>query len=125
MVAILLAIFLALRKNETRADDGSAWQGVGAQDFEQWRARALAAYTLGIRACFAKVLVDFALAALFERFGAAAWLRMALGVSLDVAWVAVMLVVWVRAHRAQKLGDGLRRAGAQALAASAGSPDES
>lgn len=114
IVAILLGVFLLIRKSEIKADDASLHEGVSPADFEEWRRRALAAYTVGTRACFGKVFLDFVLLAFMRRVPLEQWVRTSIGVSLDVAWVVLLVACWVlsrRAHRLKdKLGIGLRRA---------------
>ena len=45
IVAILLGVFLLMRKSEVRRDDPALHEGVALADFEEWRRRALSAYT--------------------------------------------------------------------------------
>lgn len=107
IIAVLLGIFLALRRSDIRAEDPTAHPGVSAPDFERWRTLAIAAYTLGTRACFAKVLVDFAFLALLRRITLELGLQRTLGVSLDLAWVVAMVTVWVLARRARRFGESV------------------
>ena len=107
IVALLLGVFLLMRKSEVRRDDPALHQGVALADFEEWRRRALSAYTLGTRACFGKVFLDFAFQALLRRVAFEPWLRTSLGVSLDLAWVVLLVVCWMRARRANRLRDQL------------------
>lgn len=107
IVAILLGIFLLIRKSEIRADDPAAHEGVAPADFEAWRQRALAAYTIGTRACFGKVFVDFLFLAILKRVEVESWLRTSIGVSLDLAWVALLVVCWLRSRSASRLGQKL------------------
>jgi hypothetical protein len=102
IVAILLGVFLLIRKTEVRSDDPAHHPGVALADFEEWRRRALAAYTIGTRACFGKVFIDFLFLAFLRRVSVDAWLRTSLGVSLDVAWVVLLVVCWLRARSAHR-----------------------
>jgi hypothetical protein len=103
IVALLLGVFLLIRKSEVRADDASLHEGVSIADFESWRQKALSAYTIGTRACFGKVFLDFVFLALLRRFPLEAWLRTSLGVSLDLVWVGLLVLCWLRSRRANQL----------------------
>jgi len=107
LIAILLGIFLALRGSDIRAEDPALHPGVSPLDFQRWKERALFAYRLGARACFAKVVIDFGFVALLRRVTLDLTLQRTLGVALDLAWVVAMLACWVLARRARKLGEGL------------------
>lgn len=107
LIAILLGIFLALRRSDVRAEDPARHPLVAPEAFERWRALALRAYAVGTRACFAKVIVDFAFLALLKRVPFELGLQRAIGVSLDLAWVAAMLTCWVLARRARRYADSV------------------
>ena len=105
LIAILLGIFLAMRKTEVRAEEAARYPQVPVEDFERWRALALRAYTIGTVACFAKVILDFACAAIIQRWSLPVWLVRTVGVSLDVGWVVALVVCWLRSRAARKLGE--------------------
>jgi hypothetical protein len=107
LIAVLLGIFLALRRSDVRGEELSFHPNVSAVDFELWRRRAVFAYTLGTRACFAKVLVDFAFLALLRRVSMELSVQRVLGAALDLAWVAAMIACWVLARRARKLAESV------------------
>jgi hypothetical protein len=102
IVAILLGIFLALRKSDVRAEDPSRHPRVALADFDSWRKNTLAAYSLGARACFAKVMADFAFLAVLQRTTMSLGLQRAIGVSLDAAWVIALVLCWVGTRKARK-----------------------
>ncbi len=102
IIAILLGLFLALRKSDVRSDDHSRYPSLSLADFDAWQQQALSAYTLGTRACFAKVLLDFGYLALLQRTSFDLTLQRIFGASLDVLWIAALIVVWVRARRARR-----------------------
>ncbi len=104
IVALLLGVFLLMRKSEVRVEEAGNYPEAVRASFEEWRARALAAYTIGTRACFGRVLVDFLFMALLRRvttFPEA--LRWGFGIAIDVGWIALLVLCWVRARDAQKL----------------------
>ncbi|MFO7178235.1 MAG: hypothetical protein DIU78_005990 [Pseudomonadota bacterium] len=105
IVAILLGIFLLLRKSEVRAEDPALHPGVSSADFDTWRRRALSAYSWGTRACFVKVLFDFAFLAYLRRVALELWLARTIGITADVLWIAALVTCWVQAHRARRFAD--------------------
>jgi hypothetical protein len=108
IIAILLGIFLALRRSDVRAYEASRYPRVATADFVRWQDRASAAYALGTRACFAKVIADFAYLAFLQHTAPMPLpLQRGIGVSLDLAWVGLLLVCWVRARRARRFAEQL------------------
>lgn len=105
IVAILLGIFLALRKSDIRAEDNARHPRVALADFDRWRERALRAYSIGTRACFAKVLVDFAFLAVLQHYAMDLALQRGIGMSLDVLWIGALVVCWVGSRRARRLAE--------------------
>jgi hypothetical protein len=107
IVALLLGVFLLMRKSEVRVEEAANYPESVRADFETWRARAFAAYTIGTRACFGRVFVDFLFMALLHRVTVPDALRWGVGVAIDVGWIALLVLCWVRARSAQKLKLGL------------------
>lgn len=107
IVAILVGIFLALRKSDVRAEDHGRHPQVALADFDRWRERALRAYTIGIRACFLKVVADFAFLALLQRYPFELTLQRSLGFGLDSLWVIALSACWIASRRARRLADQL------------------
>ncbi|MGC4092407.1 MAG: hypothetical protein QM756_31930 [Polyangiaceae bacterium] len=107
IIAILLGIFLALRKSDVRAEDPARHPQVAVPDFDRWRMRATSAYSLGIRACFAKVMLDYLFLAYLQRNPLDLTLQRALGVSITVGWLLLLIACWVGARRARRLADEL------------------
>lgn len=105
--AILLGIFLLFRRSDVRGEDPSAYPRVLGADFERWRKAMLTAYSLGARACFGRVFLDFALVALLRRFPLELSLQRTVGLSIDIGWVALLITCWVLVRRARKLGERL------------------
>jgi hypothetical protein len=105
IVAILLGIFLALRKSDVRAEDHARHPRVALADFDRWREAAIRGYTIGIRVCFAKVLLDFGFLAVLQHFAMDLGLQRGIGVSLDLMWIAGLVACWVSSRRAQRLAE--------------------
>src|SRR5262245_37062092 len=95
IVAILLGIFLALRKSDVRAEDSARHPRVALADFDRWRNEAIRAYTIGIRVCFFRVLLDFAFLALLQRQAFDLGLQRAIGVSIDLLWGGALVACWL------------------------------
>jgi hypothetical protein len=75
IIALLLGIFLSIRKSEVRSEDPAAHPSVSPEAFAGWQERAMRAYTLGARACFGRVFVDFVFFAVLHRVSFPEWLR--------------------------------------------------
>ena len=74
-----------------------------AAGFERWKTQARRAYGLGMSACFGKVLLDYALAYLFGQLGPPMPLVRTIGISVEVAWVALVILSYVRVRAARAL----------------------
>jgi hypothetical protein len=99
--AVLLGVFLLMRKSEVRAAeciDASA-QGT----FDTWREQALAVYTFGSRVCFGKVFVDLLMSVLVHRVTLPVPLIKTVGIAIDVGWVGLLIWFWIRARAVSKL----------------------
>jgi len=107
IIAILLGIFLALRKSDVRGEDPARHPQVSLADFERWRMRAISAYSVGIRACFAKVMADYAFLAYLQRYQMNLSWQRGLGASITVVWLVLLVRCWVGARRARRLADEL------------------
>ncbi len=99
--AVLLGIFLLMRKSEVRAAeciDASAQSA-----FDNWREQALAVYTFGSRVCFGKVFIDLAMSVLIHRVSLPAPLVKTVGIALDIGWVGLLIWFWIRTRAVGKL----------------------
>lgn len=100
LVALILGIYSALRQMDVSARQADRYPGVEPAIFERWQAKAKAAYRLGMAANFGKVLLDIVLARVLWAFAMPTALRTGIGLSVDVAWVALLILTFVRARRA-------------------------
>jgi len=100
LVALILGVFSALRQMDVAGRRAESYPGVNVATFERWQAQAKSAYRLGMAANFGKVLLDLVMSRVLWAFAMPATLRTGIGVSLDVAWVALLVLTFVRARRA-------------------------
>ena len=100
IVALILGVYSALRQMDVSGRQAANYPGVAAEVFERWRALAQSAYRLGMAANFGKVLLDLVLSRLLFAFPMPAAVRTGIGVSVDLAWVALVILTFVRARRA-------------------------
>jgi hypothetical protein len=100
LVALILGVFSALRQMDVSGRRAESYPGVSAAVFERWQTQAKAAYRLGMAANFGKVLLDLVMARVLWAFAMPAALRTGIGVSLDLAWVALLVLTFLRARRA-------------------------
>lgn len=100
LFALVFGILLTMRKLDVSHRLAEQFPNVRPADFEGWKAQAMAAYGLGVWACFLKLMVDFAGKYLFERFQPPPAVALSIGISLDVAWIVAMIVTWRRIRAA-------------------------
>lgn len=107
VLTLVFGIWLTIRKLDVRRREASDHPGVDPAEFARWKGLALGAYNLGSAGCFAKLALDYLVQLGGPRVGVP-WpaIRLA-GFLLFVTWVAVLVTVWVRAHRAKKLQEKL------------------
>jgi hypothetical protein len=100
LIALILGLFSALRQMDVSARQASSYPDVDARLFESWRRQAKSAYRLGMAANFGKVLLDLVMSRVLWAFEMPTWLRRGIGGSLDLLWVALLVLTFVRARRA-------------------------
>lgn len=99
--AVLLGIFLLMRKSEVRAAeciDASAQSA-----FDNWREQALALYTFGSRVCFGKVFIDLLLSVIVHRVALPVPLIKTVGIAIDLGWVGLLIWFFIRTRAVSKL----------------------
>ena len=105
-VVLILGVLFALRRMSVSQQQADQHPGVAADAFDRWKLQASRAYFLGMSACFGKVLLDYLLAYLFPAVSAAALprsFRIGIGLTLDVAWVVLVIVSYLRVRKAHAL----------------------
>jgi len=107
VITLVLGIWLTIRKLDVSRREAGDHPGVDPASFARWKELALGAYNLGSLGCFAKLLFDVLLQYAAPRVGVP-WNAIRLGgFLLFVGWVALLVLVWVRASRARKLQESL------------------
>jgi len=107
VLTLVLGIWLTIRKLDVRPREAADHPGVDPAQFARWKDLALGAYNLGSIGCFAKLALDYLLQYGAPRLGVPWPAIRALGLGLFLVWVALLVTVWVRSHRAKKLQDEL------------------
>ena len=102
-VVLIIGVLFALRRMSVSLRAIEQHPGVEAGAFEGWKARARRAYGLGMSACFGKVLLDFALAYLFERIRPPRLATQVIGIGLELVWLALVVVSYLRVRQAHAL----------------------
>jgi hypothetical protein len=103
LIALVLGVLFAIRQMDIAQRQAKNYPHVALPDFERWLARARGAYRLGANVCFAKIMLDIAVAYWMRHTFLPAAVRWGVGLSLDVTWaVLVVLAVW-RSQRAHAL----------------------
>ena len=102
-VVLILGVLFALRRMSVSQRLPDDHPGVAPQAFDRWKALARSAYGLGMSACFGKVLADYAVSYLVGRFPVPIVLVRGVGIGLEIAWVALFVLSYLRVRRAHKL----------------------
>jgi hypothetical protein len=105
-VVLVLGVLFGLRRLDVSQRTSDQYPGVDPAGFSRWKLLAAGAYRLGLTACFGKVLLDYALAYLFSTISPAAFpraARIAIGLTLDVGWVVLVVLAFLRARKAHAL----------------------
>jgi hypothetical protein len=103
VVAVIIGILYTIRKLDVRRREPEQFPHVPAADFERWRSLEAGAYSLGSVACFAKILLDYAFIFVAKRAALPANLVRIVGGGLFLAWLAILVLVWIRVNSARKL----------------------
>jgi len=98
-VILIIGLFFALRRMSVSLRGLDQHPGVDAAAFEDWKARARKAYGLGMSACFGRVLLDYALAYLFARSAPPLAVMKGIGIALELALVALVVVSYLRVRK--------------------------
>src|SRR6187401_2476524 len=97
IAAIILGILYSIRKIDVRRREPEEFPHVPSEDFLRWRGREAGAYSLASMACFAKLLLDYAFLYYAQRAQLDPRVIRAVGASLFGAWIALLIVSFIRA----------------------------
>lgn len=107
VLALVLGIWLTIRKLDVRKREAAECPAVDPADFARWKQLSVATYNLGSVGCFGKLVLDYAWQLLGPRLGIPWGVIRVGGLLLFLAWVAVLVWVWVQSARARKLSERL------------------
>lgn len=103
-VVLILGVLFALRRMDVSMRTAEQYPGVDAEAFARWKRLAMGSYGLGMASSFGKVVLDFGFAYLFFRiYAPPAGVRLAIGLTLDVGWIVLVVVAYLRVRRAHRL----------------------
>jgi hypothetical protein len=103
-IVLILGVLFALRRMDVSMRSAEQYPGVDVEAFGRWKRLAMGGYGLGMASCFGKVLLDFGFAYLFFRIYAPPTVaRWTIGLTLDVGWVVLVVVSYLRVRRAHRL----------------------
>ena len=103
LIALVLGILFTIRQMDVTQRQAANYPGVREADFTRWWGRARGAYRLGSTVCFGKILLDIAMAYVMRRVPMPSPVRIGIGLTLDLAWVALVVVAVLRSQRAHAL----------------------
>lgn len=107
LIALILGILFTLRQMDVTQRQAANFPAVREADFTRWWELARGAYRLGSSVCFAKILLDIAAAYWMRHAPPPAAVRWAVGLTLDLGWIALVIVAWVRSRRAHAVARDL------------------
>lgn len=106
ILAVILGVFYTIRKLDIARREAAQFPKVPPDQFELWKRRQGAAYTLGMTACLLKLVVDFAFVHLAWGRLEPSLLRTG-GMAIDLTWAAAMFIAIYRGARARKIAGRL------------------
>lgn len=97
ILAVIFGVLFTIRKLDAQRRLPKEFPQVPQDEFLDWRARETAAYSLGMIACFSKVIAKLLVVYVFHDKVTYQMLRL-LGMSIDLSWVALTGYTLYRAH---------------------------
>jgi hypothetical protein len=107
LIALVLGILFTLRQMDVTQRQAASFPQVREADFMRWWQLARGAYRLGSTACFAKILLDIAASYWMRHALPPAAARWSVGLTLDLGWVVLVGIAWMRSRRAHALARDL------------------
>ncbi len=98
IVAVILGVIFTIRKLDAQRREPEEFAHVDREAFIAWRSRETFVYTVGMMACFAKVLAKTVVALFIAERMAFSDLRL-LGAAIDIPWFVLVIYVLVAAYR--------------------------
>ncbi len=103
-VVLILGVLFALRRMDVSMRNAEQYPGVDPEAFGRWKRLAMGGYLLGMTSCFGKVLLDLAFArVVFPLVVPPAPVRWTIGLTLDIGWVVLVVVSYLRVRRSHRL----------------------
>lgn len=107
IVAIILGVLLTIRKLDAQRRTQKEFPHVRAEDFARWQRLEVSVYGTAVFACFAKVFVDWGFV-YFLADGLPVRTVRAIGATIDISWILVLIATFFRTTRLAKLRRELR-----------------
>ena len=102
LLAVVVAVLHTVRKLDVMKRRSKDYPGVPEADFLAWQESERSAYALGSWASFLKLVLDPALLLLAPKLSLSPGVLRALAATIDLSWVAVVILATVRASRARR-----------------------
>lgn len=107
IVAIILGVLFTVRKLDAKRRTHKEFPHVRPEDFEAWQVKEVSVYSAAVFACFGKVFADWGFVYFFAPGMTDALVRR-VGATIDLSWLAVMLITFVRTYHLTKQKSRLR-----------------
>lgn len=107
ILAVILGVLFTIRKLDAQRRAHKEFPHVDPKEFASWQSREVTVYTVGMFACFSKVLAD----QVFIRFlaeGLPATQVPRVGMLIDLSWILIMVVTFIRRAQMARLRTRLR-----------------
>ncbi len=101
IVAVMLGIFFTIRKLDAQSRRPEEFAHVQPQAFLAWQRREVGVYALAVWGCFLKVFVDLGFTFFVAEHLEPGLVRL-IGATIDLSWLALVLVSLVRATSTRK-----------------------
>ncbi|HEY2405970.1 MAG TPA: hypothetical protein VGI10_08205 [Polyangiaceae bacterium] len=114
-LAVILGVWLTLRKLDANSHDPAKHAEIRKEDFERWQRAAARAYAIGSYGSFFREVFHFGFIWYLKHHAMSPIYYPRIGFSVDVLWWASLAACFYLARQARQLRDSARAAGSGAL----------
>jgi tetratricopeptide (TPR) repeat protein len=107
ILAVIFGVLFTIRKLDAQKRKHEEFPHVEASVFAEWQSREVNVFTVGMFACFAKIVAELLLHTVLAD-GMTDSLYRKMTAAIDIPWILVLIVTLVRRHRLAKRRAELR-----------------
>ncbi len=107
ILAVIFGVLFTIRKLDAQKRKSAEFPHVDGKVFAEWQSREVGVFTVGMFACFAKIVAELLLHVVFAD-GMSDSLYRKMTAAIDIPWILVLIVTLVQRHRLAKRRAELR-----------------